>query len=102
MSETEFDGESWHQFPVEDSFPTNVVSPAVKKLEGFDVVTFSVGTSPECSPLSCSALAEGLRTNEHCLFSSFEEAKTALEKGMFDNAEPGPYRIFSVYSVDWP
>jgi hypothetical protein len=36
------------------------------------------------------------------LFSSFDEAKAHLERGAFNNSEPGPYRIFAVYSVGWP
>ena len=31
--------------------------PEARVLEGYDVVTFSAQTSPECSPLSCNALA---------------------------------------------
>lgn len=102
VHEREFDGESWRPYEIETSFPTDVVVPARKQLEGFDVVTFSVGTSAECSPLSCCSLAEEIRTNEHCLFASLEEAETNLRNGMFKNSEPGPYRIFSVYSMDWP
>ncbi len=100
--EKEFDDESWRPFELESSFPTHVVAPIEKQLEGFDVVTFWARSSPECSPLSCNSLAEELRTNEHCLFTSFEEAETNLTNGKFENCEPGPYRIFSVYSVDWP
>ncbi len=99
--EMEFDGEAWRAFNPEPSFVTNVVHPSAKKLEGFDVVTFYARTSPECSPLSCNSLARELTTNFHCLFESFELAKGSLEKGGFHNSEPGPYRIFSVYSVDW-
>ena len=90
----------WVSFEPEKSFETNIIEPKVKYLEGFDVVTFSVGTSPECSPLSCCALAAELNTNEHCLFESFDEAKQNLEEGKFNNSEPGPYRIFAVYSVE--
>lgn len=100
--EMEFDGAAWHPYSPEPSFPTNVVSPAKKRLEGFDVVTFYVRTNPECSPLSCNSMASELHTNAHCLFDSFEEAETSLNDGKLKDAEPGPYRIFSVYSVDWP
>ena len=100
--EKEFDGEGWHPYEIETLFATEVVSPARKQLEGFDVVTFSVGTMPECSPLSCNSLAKDVHTNEHCLFTSFEEAENNLSKGMFKDSEPGPYRIFAVYSVAWP
>jgi hypothetical protein len=71
-------------------------------LEGYDVVTFSVGTSAECSPLSCCSLATEVETNEHCLLPSFERAQRLLNEGRFDNTEPGPFRIFAVYSVGWP
>jgi hypothetical protein len=100
--EKEFDGESWHAYEPEPSVPTNVTLPSKKHLEGFDVVTFYAKGHPECSPLSCNSLAERLRTNSHCLFPSFEEAKTNINSGGFTKCEPGPYRIFSVYSVDWP
>jgi hypothetical protein len=100
--EMEFDGESWHPFLPEASFPTNVVLPHQKELEGFDVVNFTAGTSPECSGLSCSSLATDLPTNAHCLFDSFDVAKANVSNGAFNESEPGPYRIFSVYSVEWP
>jgi len=100
--EMEFEGQSWCSFGPEQSFQTNVVVPKQKKLEGFDVVTFCGRTSPNCSPLSCNGLAEDFRTNEHCLFRSFKEAQDGLERGEFLKSEPGPYRIFSVHSVEWP
>lgn len=71
-------------------------------LEGYDVVTFHVQTSPEHSPLSCNGLAAEVATNERCLLHSFEQARALLENGTFNNSEPGPYRIFAVYSVGWP
>jgi hypothetical protein len=99
--EMEFDGERWQAFAPEASFPTNVLSPSTKHLKGFDVVNFTARTSPECSGLSCSNLAGDLHTNSHCLFDSFDEAKTNLGNGAFNESEPGPYRIFAVYSVSW-
>jgi hypothetical protein len=92
------DKNAWRTFSPEASFVTNVTIPKNKHLEGFDVVTFSVGTSPECSPLSCNSLAADIKVNRHCLLTTFEEAKLSLESGIFKNAEPGPYRIFAVYS----
>jgi hypothetical protein len=100
--ELEFDGENWNVYAPEPSFPTDVIMPAEKKLEGFDVVNFTAGTSPECSGLCCSSLAEELPTNRHCLFTTFEEAESYLAKGAFNDSEPGPYRIFAVYSTHWP
>jgi hypothetical protein len=99
--ELEFDGERWDPWVPEASVPTNVVAPSSKRLEGFDVVTFWAKSSPECSPLSCNSMAEEIQTNAHCLFESFNQAEAGLNNGVFKDAEPGPYRIFSVYSVDW-
>jgi len=99
--EKEFDGKNWLSYQPETSIPTNVRVPSHKILEGFDVVTFFVHTSPECSPLSCNGIAGEIPTNGHCLLVSFEEAYTKITAGAFNEAEPGPYRIFAVYSVPW-
>ena len=89
----------WVSFEPEASFTTNIEPPTACTLEGFDVTTFSAGTSPECSPLSCNGLAGQVPTNSHCLMPSMEAAVQALEAGRFKNTEPGPYRIIGVYSV---
>jgi hypothetical protein len=89
----------WSTFSPETSFPTAVVEAQGKRLEGYDVATFSARTNPECSPLSCNSLATEVSVNEHCLFRTFEEAKRALECGNLNNSEPGPFRIFAVYSL---
>jgi hypothetical protein len=103
--EKEFDEEQrqWLSFEPSD-LPTQILPPKQKELQGYDVVTFSEGTNPECSPLSCNHLASELRTNHHCLFESLEEAKQNLALGAFDKSEPGPFRIFAVYTIgpdDW-
>jgi len=95
------DKKSWLPFAPEPSLKTQILEPEIKTPEGYDIVTFSVGTSPECSPLSCNSLASAIETNEHCLLPSVVKAKELLEEGKFENAEPGPYRIFAVYSVPW-
>jgi hypothetical protein len=92
----EFDGNNWHPFQPDPTVPVNVMPPIEKTLEGFDVVAFQ-----NCSPLSCNGLAQEVRTNEHCLLSSFDEAQEKLTHGAFHRAEPGPYRIFAVYSAPW-
>ena len=99
--EEEFNDEKemWQAVRPEEGFRTAVVTPAKKQLEGYDVVTFSAHTSPECSPLSCNNLAATIETNHHCLFGSFDEAKAHIEAQHFDNSEPGPFRIIAVYSV---
>ncbi len=100
--EQEYDQESqqWSFFSPDASFVTNVKVPAEKTLEGFDVATFSGHNNPECSPLSCTHLAKDMPVNKHCLFYTFEEAKHALESGLFEKSEPGPFRIFAVYSLN--
>lgn len=89
----------WTSLEAEPPFATNVQPPASCTLEGFDVTTFSAGTSPECSPLSCNGVASAIPTNDHCLFPTFEAAVRAIEEGRFKNTEPGPFRIIGVYSV---
>ncbi len=99
--EKEFDGKNWLPYGPHASFTTNVLLPSDKTLEGFDVVTFSAHGSPECSPLSCNGMANEIHTNDHCLLVSFEEAVAKVAAGAFETAEPGPYRIFAIYSVPW-
>jgi len=101
LYEEEFDEERepWLRFEP-SALPTNVIPPTKREIQGYDVVTFSTGTNPECSPLSCNDLASEIRTNAHCLLESFEEAKQSLEAGKFDNSEPGPFRIVAVYTID--
>ncbi|HWA47508.1 MAG TPA: hypothetical protein VG742_04500 [Dongiaceae bacterium] len=102
VHEYEFDEDrkSWSPIEPERSFTTEVVRPRRSTLVGYDVVTFSVHTAPECSPLSCNYVAAQLPVNSHCLLGTFDEAKAALEAGLFDNSEPGPFRIFAVYTVE--
>jgi hypothetical protein len=59
-----------------------------EELEGFDVVNFTAGSSPECSGLCCSSLANELHSNAHCLFSSVAEAETMVNNGAFNESEP--------------
>ena len=91
----------WEDFAPEPSFPLNVKVPkeADRQLLGYDVVTYYVLTSPECSPLSCNGLAKEIPANKYCLLDDFDEAKRLLEGGAFSNSEPGPYRIIAVYKM---
>ena len=100
--EEEFDedAKAWAAFAPDASLPTQVERPKSPRLEGYDVATFWARTSPECSPLSCNSLAEHLPVNRHCLLASLDEAKRALEGGKFDKSEPGPFRIFAVYTLE--
>jgi hypothetical protein len=90
---------SWAPLAADLPFPVDVRGPDAKRLEGYDVVTFSCRTSPECSPLSCNGLAARTAANVHCLLESLEQAQRALESGLFDGSEPGPFRILAVYTV---
>ncbi|HJR81550.1 MAG TPA: hypothetical protein VJ821_15870 [Anaerolineales bacterium] len=99
--EKEFDEELRQWLSFEPShLATKITRPTRREFHGFDIVTFSGGTNPECSPLSCNHLASEIKTNAHCLLESFEEAKQSLELGKFDNSEPGPFRIFAVYTIE--
>lgn len=51
--------------------------------------------------LACTSLANELGANSHALFDSFEQAWKIVDDGFFNDCEPGPYRIFAVYSVAW-
>ena len=97
--EYEFDEEKEEWLSFEPDFETNVQILINKHLEGFDIATFRMHNTPDCSPLSCNSLATTIPVNEHCLFDTFIEAKNALDTGLFQNSEPGPYRIFAVYTV---
>jgi hypothetical protein len=98
----EFDDakEHWVPYEREESFTTNVRLPDQKILAGFDVVSGEMRNSPECSPLSCNSLANEIQTNSHCLLPDFETAKRLIETGGFNSSEPGPYRIFAVYTLE--
>ena len=102
IHELQFDSGKWMRFEPESSFGTNVRVPEARVLEGYDVVTFFAQARAECSPLSCNGLAASVETNSRCLLQSFDQARMLLEDGTFDDSEPGPHRIFGVYSVGWP
>jgi hypothetical protein len=96
----DMEGGRWLPVKPEEDMPTAVERPVHSTLEGYDIVTFSMGNSPECSPLSCNAMAAEVPVNEKCLFDDFDDARRALESGLFRNAEPGPCRIVAVHTVD--
>jgi hypothetical protein len=88
----------WQPFTADNALHTDVQVPPAKQLEGFDIVTFSLGPVPECSCLSCNHMAEIVPVNRHCLLETFAEAYTLLSQDVFKECEPGPYRIFAVYT----
>ena len=91
---------SWSTFKAENSFTTNIERPQEAAFQGYDIVSFSGQCCAECSPLSCNNMAEEITVNSHCLLNSIEDAKNYLEEGRFSSCEPGPYRIFAVYTVE--
>lgn len=97
----QFDAElqAWTPFSPDDSLDTEVIAPVAPILLGFDVVSYSMQNTPECSPLSCNHLSEKIPVNEHCLIGSLDEAIGYLESGCFNECEPGPYRIIAVNAV---
>jgi hypothetical protein len=99
--ESEYDAEkkSWNPIVPEAGIPTNVKIPGRKSLHGYDVASFSVRTSPECSPLSCNSLACTIPTNQYCLLDDFQAAHDLVEQGVLHDCEPGPHRVISVYTV---
>ncbi|PIQ24067.1 hypothetical protein COW36_05575 [bacterium (Candidatus Blackallbacteria) CG17_big_fil_post_rev_8_21_14_2_50_48_46] len=95
----------WESFAPEPSFKTELQVPQQKQLRGFDLVSFNCQTSPECSYLSCNQMADQIQVNSFCLLESLESAKNLLKSGAFKNCEPGPCRIFAVYTLPdtfWP
>ena len=102
LYEKEFDegGHAWREFPVEESFGYQVKLPSQKDFLGFDIVCYSMGTSHECSPLSCNLLCQEVEVNEYCLLNNFDEAIKITESLNEKKAEPGPYRIIGANKIN--
>ena len=64
---------------------------------GYDPVSRSAGSFPECSPLSCNNAASDFKVNEYCLIQDLEPAYQAAIQISKGNYEPGPYHLFEVY-----
>lgn len=95
------DTQSWLAVEPDSAFETAVSVPANSaRRMGFDVVTYSAQNAAECSPLSCNHFANTIPVNRHCLFDRFEDAKVAIEAGIFVDGEPGPHRIVEVSLCD--
>ena len=95
------DSQSWEPFTTHDAFHASITPPLNSQFLEFDIVTYSMQTMPECSPLSCNSLATEVSVNEHCLIPAIDYAIDCLETGVFDNSEPGPFRIISVNTLDF-
>jgi hypothetical protein len=64
---------------------------------GFDPVSRSQDSYPECSPLSCNTGASDFRVNRYCLLEGLDYAYRACVEISGANYEPGPYYLFEVY-----
>lgn len=92
---------AWTPCGPSSGMQTRVTPPADASLVGYDVVCYTMNSMHECSPLSCNGIASNLAVNEHCLLDTLGAAISHLERGAFDNSEPGPFRIQEVSLVDW-
>ncbi len=101
VAETQFDEarSSWLPVTPDPSFPTSVRRPSHSTLLGHDIVCFSGGTSPECSPITCCGLGSTVALNQAALLETEARAREALESGLCNETEPGPFRIVSVSLV---
>ncbi len=101
--EAQFDADRnlWTDYHADADIRTAVSPPTSGNVLGYDVVTYSMQNSPECSPLSCNSVASDVRVNEHCLIDSLDDAIERLENGAFNHSEPGPFRIIAVTAVEW-
>jgi len=89
----------WEKYQPEKSFTTNIKKPKEKTLQGYDIISFANLNAPECSYLSCNHMAEEIEVTEHCLLKSLTIAKELINKKTFVGCEPGPCRIFAVYTI---
>lgn len=101
LYEKEFDEEqqTWQEITGEESFGYDMKRPVEKEFLGYDIVSYSVGTSHECSPLSCNRLCQEVQVNEYCLLDDFDYAIKVTESLNEEKGEPGPYRITAVNRI---
>jgi hypothetical protein len=65
---------------------------------GYDIVTRSIGSFFECSPLSCNSAAEKYAVNKFCLIEDLDDAYRGLMEISRDgHYEPGPYYLTKVF-----
>jgi len=71
------------------------------ELLGYDMVSRSVASFFECSPLSCNMAAAQFAVNAHCLITNRHDAYAAFQRigEPSSGYEPGPYYLFAVYRM---
>jgi hypothetical protein len=106
-SATRYDLYAYELIPVEcsDNIDLPEVNPARGAVPrdyeflGYDIVSRSMSSYFECSPLSCNLAATIFPVNTHCLVAALSEAYAALIQigGESAGYEPGPYYLFRVH-----
>jgi hypothetical protein len=91
---------NWRTIQPQAEIATNVKRPVHHQIHGYDIVEFTMGTNPECSPLTSCNLVNVFKTNQYALFDDFDIGRDALLTGAFHGKEPGPYRILSVSLIE--
>jgi hypothetical protein len=64
---------------------------------GYDAVSRSVGSTFECSPLSCNYIAREVQVSRYCLVDSESEALRLGREFSLSEPEPGPYHVLEVW-----
>lgn len=67
---------------------------------GFDVVSRSMDSTFECSPLSCNHMAEEITVNSHCLIDTLAKAREVAIQFSIEEPEPGPYFVAEIIQID--
>jgi hypothetical protein len=89
----------WVPARYDENFLVDVSLPETKTLVGYDALLAANVIFPDCSMLACCNLDEKFSVNAHCLFDSFETAKSAISSGLFHEKEQYPQRLIAVYNV---
>lgn len=110
-SRARFDLYAYRVYPVmfdgAGATPIDVNATALGNLEGYqflgyDMVSRSMGTGFECSPLSCNNGCGTYPVNKHCLMDDLDNAwritqEIARDSEAHKRWEPGPYVLVEVY-----
>jgi hypothetical protein len=106
-SRYEFDLYAYQMFPVKfvegRQEPVDIPPLEIQALDGsferlgYDIVSNSVGSGFECSPLSCNLMAKEVRVNSFCLVDECETAFQLAIKFEAGGCEPGPYHVVEVW-----
>ena len=90
--EKEFDEETKQWLSFEPSnFSTDVILPARREFRGYDVVTFAMGTNPECSPLSCNHLASEIERTRIAFSSHLKRQSIAWNREGLRTVSRAPF-----------